>query len=175
MGNDPLFIYFLPEPSPSLKQPPDVGAIKHSLDKQGNIKKKKLTTPKHTTHTHSHYTAIINLRNETSPLLQARKQAVRPRTKLQRQCGYAPETVAPPWLCTRPLAFCSEAVTPGFGTRVTGTCGAVCSPPAGLTQGGPSWRFHYPPRQACSSGLAGAQSSPCKCSHIVTLDSELGP
>lgn len=35
----------------SLKQPPDVGAIKHSLDKQGTFKK-KLTTPSARTHPH---------------------------------------------------------------------------------------------------------------------------
>lgn len=47
------FIYLFPSRSLhlSLKQPPDVGAIKHSLDKQGTFKK-KLTTPSARTHPH---------------------------------------------------------------------------------------------------------------------------
>jgi hypothetical protein len=40
MENNLLFIYFpLGSLHLSLKQPPDVGAIKHSLDKQGTFKK----------------------------------------------------------------------------------------------------------------------------------------
>lgn len=52
--NDPLFIYFsLGGLHLSLKQPPDVGAIKHSLDKQGTFKKKLTTHAQAYTHTHT--------------------------------------------------------------------------------------------------------------------------
>lgn len=62
-----MILYLFPSPSLhlSLKQPPDVGAIKHSLDKQGTFKKKLIHARTHSlTHTH---TAIINLRNENGP------------------------------------------------------------------------------------------------------------
>ena len=86
MGNDPLF------PSQrlhlSLKQPPDVGAIKHSLDKQGTFLK-KLTTPKRAR------AQSNNLRNETSPSGEKSRPWVYPWRRW-----------LPPWLRARrgPLA-----------------------------------------------------------------------
>ena len=87
-GRERSFIYLFPPRNRhlSLKQPPDVGAIKHSLDKQGTLKNKtKLTTPKDT-HTHR---AIINLRNENGPSSE--------KSRLCSSASRFPGPVSAPW------------------------------------------------------------------------------
>ena len=47
--------------------------------------------------------------------------------------------------------------------------------PVCLTQGGPSWRSHSPPRQVCPPGSDAHRVLTCICSHILTRGSDLGP
>ena len=123
-----LFIS-LAEPSPFIKTASGCRCNQTFIRQARYIKKKKkLTTPKHTTHTHTHththYTAIINLRNETSPLLQARKAGCAPPHKAPEAVGTPRETVAPS-LAVHPslsLSFLLRSRDPRiWHLRVTGT------------------------------------------------------
>lgn len=177
-----LFIS-LAEPSPFIKTASGCMCNQTFIRQARYIKKKKKTnnaqTPHTETHTdtHSHYTAIINLRNETSPFLQARKAGSAPPHEDPEAVGTPLETVAPS-LAVHPalsVSFLLQSCDPRiWHLRLTGTCGAVCSPPAGQTQGGLSWRFHYPPRQVAHPVSGTHRALPCICSHIVIPGSELG-
>lgn len=156
-----LFIS-LSEPSPFIKTASGCRCNQTFIRQARYIKKKKTNNAQtHHTHTYSHYTAIINLRNETSPLLQARKAGCAPPQEAPEAVGTPLETVAPSLAVHPSLSFLLRSCDPRiWHLRVTGTCGAVCSPASGPDPRGSFLALSLPASTSLPTGLRCAQSSP---------------
>lgn len=106
-------------------------------------------------------------------LLQARKQGQVPSgTKL-------PEAVGTPWRPLLPAVHPSPSFLLGscdpriWHLRVTGPAESLFLPAEPDSKGSFLGSFHYPLDSFAHRSACKCRALPCKCSHIMTLDSEL--